>query len=221
RDQLERQAERRRPAGLPRKLLHPLGRRGEPQRTHLAPARLEADLVAEGAVELDRAHHHLRQAERPAQLADEPSGVERRAARQLGALDEHDVLRAQPGQPVEDRAAADAAADHDHACAVSHSGVTYPAVKPPSTRNVAPFTYDDSSLARKSAAFTISRGLASRPVGQWIRRRSSAAGLSPKMLSRSGVSTGPGQSAFTLICSRANCTASSLDIESTAPFDAV
>ena len=35
--------------------------------------------------------------------------------------------------------------------------MTYAAVSPPSTRNVAPFTYEDSSLARKSAPFTISR----------------------------------------------------------------
>ena len=47
-----------------------------------------------------------------------------------------------------------------------HSGVTYAAVIPPSTTNVAPFTYDDSSLARKSAAFTISLGLARRPIGR-------------------------------------------------------
>ena len=60
-----------------------------------------------------------------------------------------------------------------------------------------PFTYEDSSLARKSAALTISRGFASRPIGQWIRRRSSAAGSSPKICSRSGVSTGPGQRALT------------------------
>ena len=52
------------------------------------------------------------------------------------------------------------------------SGVTYAAVRPPSTRNVAAFTYDDSSLARKSAALTISRGFASRPIGRWMRRRS-------------------------------------------------
>ena len=32
-----------------------------------------------------------------------------------------------------------------------YSAVTYAAVRPPSTRKVAPFTYDDSSLARKSA----------------------------------------------------------------------
>lgn len=30
-----------------------------------------------------------------------------------------------------------------------HSGVMYAAVIPPSTRNVDPFTYDDSSLAKK------------------------------------------------------------------------
>src|ERR1700681_433271 len=62
----------------------------------------------------------------------------------------------------------------DAAC---YSGVTYAAVRPPSTRNVEPFTYDDSSLARKSAALAISRGVARRPIGRWIRRRSYAAGL--------------------------------------------
>src|SRR3954467_15186306 len=41
------------------------------------------------------------------------------------------------------------------------------------------------------------------------------------MRRRSGVSTGPGQSAFTRTPCRANWTASSRDIESTAPFDAV
>ena len=58
-------------------------------------------------------HHHPGQAERAAELADEPGRVEGRAARQVGALDEHDVGPAEPGQPVEDRAAADTAADHD------------------------------------------------------------------------------------------------------------
>src|SRR5437667_12686125 len=40
----------------------------------------------------------------------------------------------------------------------NHSGVMYAPVIPPSTRNVVPFTYDDSSLARNSAAFAISSG---------------------------------------------------------------
>src|SRR5207237_307094 len=62
-----------------------------------------------------------------------------------------------------------------------HSGVTYAAVRAPSTRNVAPETYDDSSEARKRAALTISRGFARRPIGRCVRRRSYAAGSSPKM----------------------------------------
>ena len=63
---------------------------------------------------------------------------------------------------------------------------------PPSTTNAEPFTNDDSSLARNSAALTISRGFPSRPVGQCTCRRLNAAGSSPKIASRSGVSTGPG-----------------------------
>src|SRR5262249_25510911 len=97
--------------------LQPLLRRGEPERADLAPAGLEPDLGAERAVELDRVHHHLRQAQRAAQLADEAGGVEGRAARQVGALDEDDVAAPELRQPVGDRAAADAAADHDHLCA--------------------------------------------------------------------------------------------------------
>ena len=120
RDQLEREAERLRPAGLARELLHALLRGGEPQRADLVPAGLEPDLVAERPVQLDRAHHHLRQAQRAAQLADEAGGVERRAARQVGALDEHDVVPAELRQPVEDGAAADAAADHDDPGPVPH-----------------------------------------------------------------------------------------------------
>src|SRR5205807_4204102 len=48
-----------------------------------------------------------------------------------------------------------------------------------------------------------------------------APGVSLQMRSRSGVSTGPGQSALTRTPCRANCTPSSRLIDSTAPFDAV
>ena len=115
RDELEREPERLRPAGLARDLLQPLGRGGEAQRSDLTPARLEPDFRLERAVELDRVHHHPRQRQRAPQLADEPRRVERRAARQVGALDEDDVVPAEPGEPVEDRAAADTAADDDGA----------------------------------------------------------------------------------------------------------
>ena len=119
-DQLERQAERLCPAGLPRDLLDPLRRRRETKRADLAPARLEPDLLADRAVEIDARHHHLRQRERAAQLADEPCGVERRARRQVGALDEDHVVPAEAREPVEDRAAADAAADHHRSRPGSH-----------------------------------------------------------------------------------------------------
>ena len=100
RDQLEREAEGLRPARLARDLLHPLRRRGEPERADLVPAGLEADLVLERPVQLDALHHHPRQRERAPQLADEPGRVERRAARQLGPLDEHDVVPAEAREPV-------------------------------------------------------------------------------------------------------------------------
>ena len=86
---------------------------------------------------------------------------------------------------------------HAAECRPVYSGVTYAAVTPPSTTNVAPLTYDDSSLARKSAAFTISRGCARRPTGMCTSRRCAAAGSSPQMRRSSGVSTVPGQSALT------------------------
>ena len=56
-----------------------------------------------------------------ARLADEARGVEGGAARQVGSLDEDDIVPAEPGQPVENRAAADAAADDDRSRPVLHA----------------------------------------------------------------------------------------------------
>ena len=61
RDELEREPERLRPAGLPRELLHPLGRGREAERADLLPARLEPHLGLERAVQLDALHHHPRE----------------------------------------------------------------------------------------------------------------------------------------------------------------
>ena len=72
RHHVQGQPERLGPSSLSLQLLHPFGRRGEPQRADLAPARLELDFLFEVAVELDRVHHHLGEAERRAQLADKP-----------------------------------------------------------------------------------------------------------------------------------------------------
>src|SRR5438477_10045792 len=101
-----------------------------------------------------------------------------------------------------------------------HSGVIYAAVIPPSTRNVDPFTYDDSSLARNNAAFAISSGRAKRPGGMCTSRRLRRAGSASSSCS-SGVSTGPGQSAFARMFLRANSTAISRVIDSTPPLLAV
>src|SRR5437660_1673420 len=115
-DELERQAERLRPRRLTRELLHALGARGQPQRADLVPAGLEADLVLQHPVEVDRVHHHPGQAERAAELADQPGGVKRRPARDASALDEDEVVPAEAREPVEDRRAADTTTDDDGAC---------------------------------------------------------------------------------------------------------
>ena len=54
-----------------------------------------SDSVAEPPVELDRVHHHLRQRDRAAQLADQPGGVEGRAGGELGAVEQDDVVPAE------------------------------------------------------------------------------------------------------------------------------
>ena len=114
RDQVERKAERLRPAGLAAQLLHPLLRGGQPQAAALDPAGVELRLLADPPVEVDRVHHHLRQRDRAAQLAHESRRVEARAGRELVAVDEDDVAPAELREVVGDRGPADAAAD-DHA----------------------------------------------------------------------------------------------------------
>ena len=53
--------------------------------------------------------------------------MERRTARQLRPLDEDDVVPAEPGEPVEDRAAAHSAADDDRPRTISHGATLIPA----------------------------------------------------------------------------------------------
>jgi hypothetical protein len=70
RNQLDRKPEGLPPPGLPPQLLHAFFRRCEPERANLVPPGLEPHLLFEPPVEVNRVHHHLRQAERAAQLAD-------------------------------------------------------------------------------------------------------------------------------------------------------
>ena len=100
-------------------------------------------------------------------------------------------------------------------------GVTYAPEIPPSTRNVEAVMKDASSLARNATAAAISSGSAKRPIGTWTIRRAARSGSFAKSSCRSGVLTGPGQRAFTLMPSLANCTPSSRDNASTPPLEAV
>ncbi len=70
RDELEGEAEGLGPTSLARELLHPLRARREAERADLVPASFQTDLLAKSPVQVDRVHHHPRQAERAAELAD-------------------------------------------------------------------------------------------------------------------------------------------------------
>ena len=78
-----------------------------------------------------------------------------------------------------------------------------------------------SSLARNATAAAISSGSANRPIGTCTSRRAARSGSAANSSCSSGVLTGPGQSAFTRIPSRANCTPSSRLIASTPPLEAL
>ena len=117
-DELKRQPERLRPAGLAGELLEPLRRRGQAERADLVPGRVDAGLGRESPVELDPVHHHPGQGHARPELADEAGRVERRARRQLGALDEDDVRPAKLGEVVGDARPADTAADDHRPCVV-------------------------------------------------------------------------------------------------------
>src|SRR5258706_11361719 len=92
---------------------------------------------------------------------------------------------------------------------------------PPSTRNCDAVMNDESSLARNATAAAISSGSANRPSGTCTRRRAARSGSLANSSRSSGVFTGPGHSALTLMPSRANCTPSSRLMASTPPLDAV
>ena len=113
RDQVERQAECLRPAGLAAELIEPLGRGRQAERADLMPRGVHAGLGRQTPVQVGPVHHHLRERHRAPELAHEPGGMERRARGQLGAVDQDDLAPAELGQVVGDRGPADTAADDD------------------------------------------------------------------------------------------------------------
>ena len=112
-DQLERQAERPRPRHLAQHLLLALGRARQADAAALAPSRSRACGRARPSPSSCRVSERLERS-----WPDEAGGVERRAARQLVAVEQHDVALAERREVVGDRRAAHAAADDHDARAV-------------------------------------------------------------------------------------------------------
>ena len=118
REPLQRQPERPRPCHLAVEFLLALVRTRKADPAAFDPSGIGIGLCGEPPVQLNAVHHHPRQRDRPAELADETGGVERRAARELVAIDEHDVALAELGEVIRDRGPADAATDDDDPGAV-------------------------------------------------------------------------------------------------------
>ena len=116
-------------SGSPNVLAHPACRRNSSSRSGVEARRSDPTSCQPGSwpvsacrapVQLGPVHHHRRERDRPAELADEPGGVERRATRELIALDEQDVGPTELGEVVGDGCAADPAADDHHTGPVAH-----------------------------------------------------------------------------------------------------
>src|SRR5690242_17216832 len=130
------------------------------------PAGIVAGQLLELGVEADRVLHHPRQRERRAELADEPGRVPRRAVGELELLDEQRVGPPELRQVVEDRAADDAAADHDRPRALrNHSGVTIDMVI-----DVVPELRNATSVAPLPGGLTNTNFRVDTPSGAYVVR---------------------------------------------------
>src|SRR5439155_12046884 len=106
------------------------------------------------------------QRDRSAQLADQPGGVERRPARQLGALEQHDVGLPAPREVVRDARAADSAAD-DHDAGAVRDTVTRAHASPERISSYC----GPSSSALAESYFSIPQDQKSKSIGEtpsWI-----------------------------------------------------
>ena len=83
---LEREPERLGPPLLAPVLQEAVGRAREPEAARLLPAGVAAGLGGEPPVALDAPHHEARERDGRTELADQPRGVEGRAAGELGTL---------------------------------------------------------------------------------------------------------------------------------------
>ena len=110
-----------------RQLVHALGVARQAEAARAAEARGLAGLRLEALVEVGAVLGEPGEVVGGAELADQPGGMPRGPARQLAALEQHDVAPAELGQVIRHAAAGDAAADHHHARLCGHR-VTHPSL---------------------------------------------------------------------------------------------
>jgi hypothetical protein len=114
RDHLHLEAGHSRHRGAALELLEAIRVGGDPQAAVLLEAGGLAGLGFQPAIEVGGVDRQLGQVKRRAQLSHQTGGMPGGAASELLAFQKDDVLPAQLGQVIGDRAADDAAADDDH-----------------------------------------------------------------------------------------------------------
>ena len=166
RQEFQGQTEGARPADLALQLLVPCRTRCQTQRADLVPRDIDARLGRQTPVELGAVHHHPGQGRGAAQLADETRRMERRAAGQARALEQHDVRPAELRKVVGHARAADAAADDDGLGVLDHARWDPPPRGCLDETTVARSSVADSSLRPASAPWHSGRSAVRRSAGQ-------------------------------------------------------
>jgi hypothetical protein len=108
-----------------RQLVHALGIARQAEAARAAEARGLTRLRLEALVEIGAVLGEPGEVVGGTELAHQPGGMPRGPARQLAALEQHDVAPAELGQVIRHAAAGDAPADHHHARLSGHR-VTHP-----------------------------------------------------------------------------------------------
>ena len=97
-------------------LFHAGIRGSNAQTSDLIPARVDTRFTFQPAIQVGAVAHHLGKAGGGAQLSHQPGGVEGRAAGQLVALDDDDILPAHLGQMIGNACSSDSTPDDDRLC---------------------------------------------------------------------------------------------------------
>ena len=169
-------------SGSPNVLAQPACRRSSSRRSGLDASRSEPTSCHDGSTPVSAASRRYRSAPyiiirvRVTELRswpDEAGGMERRAARQLRPIDEHDVAPAELGEVIRDRGAAHPTAD-DHRPGVLHPFVDLPACAAPLRARA---NGRLTGLRQPSGGASSMRGAAATPGSRSMPRRRQPAGI--------------------------------------------